>query len=111
MSDFTPTNALDRAIMALSRSRAATPEFYRRLAEGELWFLIRYHPEIEGEVLELKNGSPMPFIRFKEAEGDAVALFSSLARAEEGLKQGKVPARTFSTGSMPARQALEILGK
>ena len=36
MSDSLPANDLDRAIMAVCRSRAATPELYRRLGEGEL---------------------------------------------------------------------------
>jgi hypothetical protein len=103
-------NDLDRALMALCRSTAATPEFYRQFAQGELWFLVRYHPEVEGETLELKNGSPMPFIQFKVQQGPAVALFSSSARAEECLKKAKFPPRQFSLGSMPARQILEILG-
>jgi hypothetical protein len=111
VSDSVPTNDLDRAIMALHRSKAATPEFYRQLAQGELWFLIHYHPEIEGEILELKNGSPMPFAVYKEDGEEFVMLFSTEARVEEALKKGKVPPRTFSTGSMPARQVLEIVGK
>jgi hypothetical protein len=104
-------NDLDRAIMALHRSKAATPEFYRQLAQGELWFLLHYHPEIEGEVLELKNGSPMPFAVYKEKGEEFVMLFSSEARVEEALKKGKVPPRTFSAGSMPAPQVLEVIGK
>ena len=104
-------NDLDRAILALQRSTAATPEFYRQLAQGDLWFLVRYHPEIEGETIELKNGAPMPFILFKvRGGGSAVALFSSAERVEECLKTSKIPARRYSTGSMPARQMLEILG-
>jgi hypothetical protein len=111
MSDFVPVNGLDRAIMTLSRSKAATPEFYRQLAEGELWFLLHYHPEIEGEMLELKNGMPVPFAVYKEKEKEFVMLFSSEARVDEALKKGRVPPRTFSAGSMPARQILEVLGK
>jgi hypothetical protein len=104
-------NDLDRAILALQRSTAATPEFYRQLAQGELWFLVRYHPEIEGENIELKNDAPMPFILFKvRGGGSAVALFSSAERVEECLEKSKIPERRYSTGSMPARQMLEILG-
>ena len=104
-------NDLDRAILALQRSAAATPEFYRQLAQGDLWFLVRYHPEIEGEKIELKNGAPMPFILFKvRGGGSAVALFSSAERVDECLEKSKIPARRYSTGSMPARQMLEILG-
>jgi hypothetical protein len=104
-------NDLDGAILALQRSTAATPEFYRQLAQGDLWFLVRYHPEIEGEKIELKNGAPMPFIQFQVQQGAAVALFSSAERVEECLNKSKIPARQYSTGSMPARQMLEILGK
>lgn len=46
MSSFTAPNDLDRAIMAVARSRAAMPDFYRELTKGELWFLIRRHPEL-----------------------------------------------------------------
>lgn len=111
MSDFIPVNDLDRAIIALKRSKAATPEFYRQLAEGELWFLVHYHPEVEGEELELKNGSPIPFAVHQDEKGELVMLFSSEARVDEALKNGEVPPRTFSTGSMPARQILEVIGK
>jgi hypothetical protein len=111
MSDFIPTNELDRALMAVQRSDAAWPDVYRQLIEGELWFLVKYHPEIEGEVLELKNGSPLPFALLADKEGAVVPLFSSEARLEEGLKKGRVPARTFSAGSMPAQQVLAILGQ
>lgn len=111
MSDFVPVNALDRAILALARSKAATPEFYRQLAEGELWFLLHYHPEIEGEMLELKNGSPIPFAVHNDGKKEQVMLFSSEERVDEALEKGQVPPRTFSVGSMPARQILEVIGK
>ncbi|MGH7953709.1 MAG: SseB family protein [Limisphaerales bacterium] len=111
MNEFVPVNALDRAIMALRRSAAATPEFYRQLRQGELWFLVPYHPEVEGEVLEIKNGSPLPFAMLQDKEGEIVPLFSSEARLEEGLRNGSVPPHTYSAGDMPALQVLEILGK
>jgi hypothetical protein len=111
MSNFIPANDLDRAIVAVQRSKAGLPELYRQLAAGELWFLIPYHPEIEGELLELKNGSPLPFASLTDQQGEVVPLFSSEARLEEALDNGRVPARTYSVGSMPAVQVLEILGK
>lgn len=104
-------NGLDRAIVALGRSAAAAPEFYRRLAQGDLWFLIHYHPEVENSVMELKNGAPLPFVRLKDADGAVVPLFSSQARADEGLNKARVPPRTFSLGSLPAKVVLEVLGK
>jgi hypothetical protein len=105
-----PTNNLDRAIAAFQKSDAATPELYRELAQGEIWFLVPYHPEVENSVLQLKNGSPLPFARIKDGDGQVVPLFSSSQRLDEGLRKAKVPPRTFSAASMPARQALEILG-
>ena len=111
MSKLIVPNDLDRAIIALLRSTAATPEFYRQLAQGEFWFLVKYHPEIEGTTLELTNGSPFPFVRMKGDHGPAVPLFSSAARAEEALAKWRTPPRTFSLGSLPAKLILEMLGK
>ncbi len=96
--------------MAFQRSDSATPDLYRELAQGEIWFLVPYHPEVENAVLQIKNGSPLPFARIKDGEGQIVPLFSSSQRLDEGLKKAKVPPKTFSAASMPARQALEILG-
>src|SRR5437867_3418261 len=111
MSNSTPMNNLDRAIMAVQRSKSSLPEFYRQLVAGELWFLVPYHPEIEGELLELKQGSPLPFASLTDQQGEVVPLFSSEARLDEGLEKGRVSARTYSAGSLPAIQVLEILGK
>ncbi len=104
-------NDLDRAIIAIGRSKAALPELMRRLGEGDLWFLLPYHPEVEGGVMELKNGMALPFSRFEDEEGPHVPLFSSFERAREAMKKARFPARTYSVGSMPAKQVLEILGK
>jgi SseB protein N-terminal domain/SseB protein C-terminal domain len=110
VSRFVPSNDLDRALAALRRSTAATPEFYRQLATGDLWFLIRYHPELENEDMQLQSGSPLPFVVLQDEAGEVVPVFSSEERVEEGLENGKVPPRTYLAGSMPARQVLEILG-
>ena len=83
----------------------------RRLSEGELWFMVPYHPEVEGEKMELKNGMPLPFSQFEDKEGVFVPLFSSYERLRESMKRARFPARTFSAGSMPVKQVLEILGK
>lgn len=107
---FTPLNDLDRAIMAAIRSQAAMPDLFRQLIEGELWFLMGYHPEIEGEMMELKAGMPLPFVQLQDANGPVVPIFSSAERVEEGLEKGHVPPRTYSAGAMDARQVLEILG-
>lgn len=104
-------NDLDRAIMAVQRSKAGLSDLYRALSGGELWFLVRFHPELEGEALELKNGSPLPFAMIDDGKDSIVPLFSSEARLEEGLKKGRVPARTFSAASLPAIQVLDMLGK
>src|SRR5436309_7974820 len=88
MNNSAPANELDRAIMAVQRSKAGLPELYRQLAAGELWFLIPYHPEIEGDLLELKNGSPLPFASLTDQHGEVVPLFSSEARVEEALEKG-----------------------
>lgn len=104
-------NDLDRAIIAIGRSKSALPELMRQLGEGELWFLMPYHPEVEGEIIELKNGMALPFSQLEDDKGPIVPLFSSFERAREAMKKARLPARTFLTGSMPAKQVLEILGK
>lgn len=103
-------NDLDRAIVAAIRSQAAMPDLFRQLIVGELWFLVRYHPEIEGEMLELKVGMPLPFVQLQDAKGPVVPLFSSEARLTEGLEKGNVAPRTYSAGAMDAQQVLTILG-
>src|SRR5712691_2828101 len=104
-------NGLDEAIFRLAKSTAELPEVFRRLTEGELCALIPYHPEIVDTRMQIQNGAPFNFIMTKDEEGEAVMLFSSEARAEEGLKAGQVPLNTYCTATMPARQMLEILGK
>jgi hypothetical protein len=104
-------NDLDRAIIAMRRSQAALPDLCRELIKGELWVLVPYHPEVEGECIELKHGSPLPFAMLQDAKGAVVPLFSSEARLDEGLKKGKVPSNKYSAAAMPAIQALAILGK
>src|SRR4051812_34293305 len=102
-------NDLDRAIHALGKSTAALPEVYRRLTEGELCALMPYHPEIDGEMMCIQNGSPFNFVMVKDPEGEVVPIFSSEERAEESLAAGGVAPNTFCTAKLEARQLLEIL--
>ena len=111
MSEATPTNDLDRAIMAFSRSKSALPELFRRLREGNLYLLVPFHPEVANETMELQSGMPIPFARAQTPHGPALLAFSSEARVEEGLKKGRVPPRTYMAAEMPALQALEIACK
>ena len=113
MSDFIPVNDLDRAIMALQKSKAAWPDFYRAILEGELWFPVHYHPEIEeGGGIELQNGSNVPFPVLEDKQGRRyTVLFSSDARYDESAKKCNVSEKEFMAGAMPAKQILEILGK
>lgn len=113
MSDFIPVNDLDRAIMALQKSKAAWPDFYRAVIEGELWFPVHYHPEVvEGGKIQIQNGSPVPFPVRKDKQGHLYTLlFSSEERYDESCKKCNVPERTYVAGAMPAKQILEILGK
>src|SRR5215471_12288220 len=101
-------NDLDRAIVAIRRSNANLPDFYRQLTEGELWFLIPYHPEVEGECLELNPGSPCPFVTLEDEKGVVVPLFSSEMRVDEAMKNANLPPRTHSAGAMSAMAVLEI---
>lgn len=111
MPAYIPTNELDRALQAVHKSPAAIPDLYRRLSEGELYLLVPYHPEVIDEAIEIKNGAPFPFAMLSDDEGEVVPIYSSSERAEEGLERGQVPPATFLIGSMPAVQALEVLGK
>lgn len=108
-------NDLDRAIKALGKSPSAMPDFYRALLagddKGEIWFLIRYQNELEGERLQLKNGMTLPFEVMSDEKGEIVMLFSCAERIDEALEKGKVPPKTYLGAAMPAKQALEILGK
>lgn len=103
-------NDLDRAIIAVGRSRSATPELYRQLCEGEFWVLLPFHPEIEDTNFELKNGMQMPFVRVEDKEGELVVLYSSAERVRESLKRSKVPPKAYSTGTIEAKVLLQMLG-
>lgn len=105
-------NELDRAILAMQRSSAAAPELYRQLTQGELFFLLPYHPEMEaGARMQIQNGSPLPFCVQTEPDGqEVVPIFSSETRLEESLQTGEVPPQRFLCGAMPAVQVLELIG-
>jgi hypothetical protein len=111
MNDFIPVNDLDNAIMAMQRSKAAMPELFRRLRQGSLYLVLPFHPEVANQTMELKNGMPMPFVRFTTERGVVVPAYSSEARFYEGLEKIKLAARNFMAAEMPAVQALEIVGK
>jgi hypothetical protein len=40
----------------IRQKTAALPAVYRQLTEGNLCALMRYHPEIQGETLQIQNG-------------------------------------------------------
>jgi hypothetical protein len=105
-----PLNELDRTIMAMQKSQAVFPDFCRAVCEGELWALIPYHPEVEGGQIENKTGAPFPFALLKEEKGLAVPVFSSSARADEGLAKGRIRAKTYSVCALQAMVLLSILG-
>ena len=106
-----PTNELDQAIFALQRSRAAFPDLCRRLCQGEMFFLIRYQPDLVDACIELKNGAPFPFVQFQTKKGETVAAYTSMERADEGLAKCKIPAMQFVIGAMPALEALDVIGR
>ena len=110
MSDSIPLNDLDRTIIALRKSKAPLPEFMRNLGEGELWFLIPWHPEVEDTDMELKNGMPLPFSMLQDKEGAVVPLFSSFERAQEAMEKHQIPERTYSIAAMQAMAVLQVLG-
>lgn len=105
-----PDNALDRALRAAARSQSALPALFRALTEGDIWFLMEYHPELEGEELSIENGSPLPFVVMQDDQGKIVPLFSSGERLDEAMSRPGAPEEKFMAGTMPARQAMEILG-
>jgi hypothetical protein len=107
-----PLNDLDRALVAVQRGPSAMPQLYRELGEGEIFLLIPWRPDLElGDAFQLKNGMAFPFVRLQDEEGEIVPIFSSEARAQEGLERGKVPPNTMFIVSMPAIQVMEVLGK
>jgi hypothetical protein len=112
MKPLSPQNDLDRAIIALCRSQSNMPDFMRALLHaGELSFPMRYHPELEDATLHLENGSPVPFVLFKEKDKEFTPLFSCAERLEESMRKSRTPAKAFLVGSMAAEQVLEILGQ
>ncbi len=105
-------NDLDRALVAVQRGPSAMPQLYRALGEGEIFLLVPWRADLElGDAFQLKNGMEFPFVILQDEEGSVVPIFSSEERAQEGLARGKVPPNTMFIVSMPALQAMEVLGK
>jgi hypothetical protein len=105
-----PLNELDRTIMAMQKSQAAFPDFCRAVCEGSLWPLIPFEKGNAGDLIEIANGQPFPFVLLREPDGQAVPVFTSEARAEEGLRRAKVSKYAYSICHLQAMQFLEILG-
>ena len=104
-------NELDQAIVAAIRSQAHMPDLFRQLTQGDIWFLVPYHPELAGESMELKPNDPLPFVQLQDAAGALVPVFSSAERADEGMEKGGVPPMQFLPAAMPALDLLGILGR
>jgi hypothetical protein len=103
-------NELDKAIYALGRSTSGLPDAFRCLTEGNLCALVPHSLAEEVQDFKIQNGSPFHFVMLKEGEGEAVAIFSSEARAEEGMKAAGVPENTYAVATMRAKEMLEVLG-
>lgn len=103
-------NDLDRAIRSVARSQSAMPDLLRALSAGEIWFLMKYHPELEGGEMSFQNGSPLPFVMMQDRKGKIVPLFSSSKRLDEAMRSPGAPKEKLMAGTMPVRQAMEILG-
>lgn len=105
-----PLNELDQAIAAMIRSRVAFPDFCRAVVQGDLCFLRNYQVGIQDEPLVIKKGEIFPLALLEDADGKFTPLFSSEARAEEGMRAGNVPMLTYLPGTLPAKQLLGMLG-
>lgn len=105
-----PENDLDRAIRALIRSQSAMPDLLRALSAGDIWFLMEFHPDLEGAELSIENGDPLPFIILQDDQGQIVPLFSSGERLDEAMRSPGAPKKKFMAGMMPVQQAMTILG-
>ena len=58
----------------------------------------------------VKKGELFPLALLRDADGEFSPLFSSEARAEEGMRHGDVPLLTYWVGSLPAKQLLTLFG-
>lgn len=110
MSEELPMNDLDRAVMAATRSQSAMPEFCRRLVEGELCFLIPYHPEVPLGKVRTRETMNLPPLEVQGREAPEVAVFSSPQRADEGA-QKFAKGQKLITVKGSGRSVLESLGK
>ncbi|MBI2929365.1 MAG: enhanced serine sensitivity protein SseB C-terminal domain-containing protein [Verrucomicrobia bacterium] len=80
-----PLNDLERAYAKSLRGPEGQPELFRQLRTSTVWFLIPYHPELEG-TLELKSGDRMTFKVWEGKEGQFVPIFTSRERAQRALR-------------------------
>jgi hypothetical protein len=94
-TDFTPTNELERLLLAAFTDPTVRPRFYRTLLESEL-FVIVFHDEVG--------------IRIQTAQRDEeefVPLFSSLGRLEQFAREISLEERQHDHNN--GRELLTIL--
>ena len=105
----TPVNDLERAFRAAYRSESAMPEFYRRLRESELWFLMPYHPELELGMMKIEPGTEMAFESFMMKTGMEVPVFTSEEQLRYALRVRKESARSYAVAKLPGATLFQIL--
>jgi hypothetical protein len=105
-----PLNDLERTFLAV-RGPQHFPELFRQLRESILFFLLPYHPELEGGKMGVKNGDRLPpFVSWKNGKGEVlIPIFTSIERAQDACKAIKAPARTYAICEMMGEQLFQLL--
>lgn len=94
-----PSNDLERAYRDAHLSLAATMEYFRRLRESDVTFVVPYHPEIEGQHRVGKDGKIILTVWMVDAE-EVIPIFTSPERLEEAMRSRGKPGELYACGQM-----------
>lgn len=106
-----PMNQLEAAFARALRGPEGRPEFFRQLRESNLFFLMPYHPEMDG-IMKVAQGDQFNFTVWENSEtGRSIPLFTSLERVDEALKNIGAPEDQYTVAEMKGLWLFDVLAK
>src|SRR5262245_5655068 len=104
-------NDLERLLAARTFGTHSYPQLFRELRQSTLNFLLRYHPELLGATLTIKNGDKLPkFIVWQSADqGRRIPIFTSRRAANEACQKIGAADHQFVFCEMQGKELFHLL--